>query len=111
MKAVAFTELLIMGRVTFGLLTFRNALVTPFIYALFLRQRWYQSKFTREAIATVHTKILNFVNSPGKPPVLSQVYTQFVGMVSRWGSSSLTGAAGQNAAAAGAGAGAGARRQ
>lgn len=112
MRAVAFTELLIMARVTLGALTWRLALFAPVIYAHFLRQRWYQSKFTREAVAYVHTKILAFVSSPGRPPVLAQVYTQIVGLVGRWAGSTLNNAAAQNGNDPGAaGAGAGARRQ
>ena len=106
MRAVAFTELVIMARIAVGALTFRASLISPVIYAHFLRQRWYQSKFTREAFALVHGRILAFVTSPGRPPVLAQVYTQASGLVGRWAGSSL----GTPGAAAGA-AGAGARRQ
>lgn len=110
MRAVAFTELLIMARVTVGALTWRLAIFAPVIYAHFLRQRWYQSKFTREAIAYVHGKILAFVTSPGRPPVLAQVYTQFTGLTGRWAGSTLNAAAQNGNGAGAAGAGAGARR-
>ncbi|KAI0768514.1 hypothetical protein BD413DRAFT_562513 [Trametes elegans] len=103
MRAVAFAELITLGRVVLGALTWRNALLTPVIYAHFLRQRWFQSKFTREAVALVHGRILAFVTSPGKPPVLAQVYSQLTGLTQRW--------AGSPPVAAAAGAGAGARRQ
>ena len=109
MRAVAFTELAIMGRVTLGALMFRVSLMTPVIYAHFLRQRWYQSKFTREAVTYLHARILAFVNSPGKPPMLSLVFVQFVNLTSRWAGSSLAGA--PNGAAAAAGAANGARGQ
>ena len=99
MRAVAYTELLIMGRVTFGALLFRISLLSPVIYAHFLRQRWYQSKFTREAVAIVNARVLAFIQSPGKPPVLIQVYGQFTGIVSRWvGSAMAAPAAGANGA-------------
>ncbi|KAI0374401.1 hypothetical protein BV20DRAFT_1049206 [Pilatotrama ljubarskyi] len=104
MRAVAFAELLTLGRVILGAFTFRNALVTPLIYAHFLRQRWFQSKFTRDAVATVHARIHAFVTSPGKPPVLAQVYNQFSDLTRRW-VGSLPPPTG-----AGAAAGAGARR-
>ncbi|OJT16001.1 Nucleoporin POM33, partial [Trametes pubescens] len=107
MRIVAFTELAILGRVLFGALLFRNAFITPILYAYFLRQRWFQSKFTRDAVGTVHARIHAFVTSPGKPPVVAQVYTQVTNLVGRW-AGSLPGA-GPNGAAAGAGAGA--RRQ
>lgn len=108
MRAVAFTELAIMLRVAVGALTFRISLISPVIYAHFLRQRWYQSKFTREAFVFVNARISAFVNSPGRPPMLAQVYNQAVGLASRFAGSSL---GAPNGAAAGAGAGAGARRQ
>ncbi|KAI0735412.1 hypothetical protein C8Q76DRAFT_281765 [Earliella scabrosa] len=104
MRAVAFTEIAIMIRVVLGALTFRTSLISPVLYVHFLRQRWYQSKFTREAFAHVHGRISAFVNSPGKPPVLAQVYNQAAGLASRFAGSSL-------GAPNGAAAGAGARRQ
>ncbi|KAI0757235.1 hypothetical protein C8Q80DRAFT_1265188 [Daedaleopsis nitida] len=104
MRAVAFTELAILARVLVGAVTFRISLVSPIIYAHFVRQRYYQSKFTREAIALVHARINGFVTSPGKPPVLAQVYGQVAGIASRWAGSSL-------GVPNGAAAGAGARRQ
>ena len=107
MRAVAFTELLTLVRVIVGAVTFRLSLTSPIFYAYFLRQRWYQSKFTREAVAVMHARILAFVTSPGKPPALAQVYGQVVMFASRWAGSTLTTPNG----AAGAGAGAGARRQ
>ena len=99
MKIVAFAELIIMVRVTLGAVTFQNSLLSPVIYAHFLRQRWYQSKFTREAVAIVNARVLAFIQSPGKPPVLIQVYGQFTGIVSRWvGSAMAAPAAGANGA-------------
>ncbi|KAL7285696.1 hypothetical protein PYCCODRAFT_1464676 [Trametes coccinea BRFM310] len=104
MRAVAFAELVILARVVLGLFARRNALLTPLIYAHFLRQRWFQSKFTRDAVAYVDVRIKNFINSPGKPPVLAQVYGQVTDLTRRWVGTTLP-------AAANAGAGAGARRQ
>ncbi|KAK7694375.1 hypothetical protein QCA50_001561 [Cerrena zonata] len=48
MKAVSFIELAIMARVTLGVFVLSNSLITPILYAHFLRQRYYQSAFTRE---------------------------------------------------------------
>ena len=104
MRAVAYTELATLARVVVGALTFRLSLTSPIFYAYFLRQRWYQSKFTREAVAAGHARILAFVNSPGKPPVLAQVYGQIVMFTTRWAGSTVV-------APNGAAAGAGARRQ
>ncbi|KAI0670129.1 hypothetical protein C8Q78DRAFT_1080026 [Trametes maxima] len=102
MRAVAFAELVILARVVLGALTFRNAFVTPLVYAHFLRQRWYQSKFSRDAVASVHARILAFVNSPGKPPVVAQVYKQVTDLAGRWAGSLPGPAAGAGAGAAGA---------
>lgn len=98
MRAVAYTELIIMARVTLGALTFRSSLISPILYAHFLRQRWYQSKFTREAVTNVHQRINAFVTSPGKPPMLERVYGQFTAMTSRWVGTAM---GAPNAAAAG----------
>ncbi|KAH9853166.1 hypothetical protein C2E23DRAFT_917643, partial [Lenzites betulinus] len=101
MRAVAYAELATLVRVVLGAVTFRNAFITPLIYAYFLRFRWFQSKFTRDAVGLVHGRILAFVTSPGKPPMLAQVYGQITGLVSRW---STPPPAGANGAAPGAGA-------
>ncbi|KAH9921968.1 uncharacterized protein BXZ73DRAFT_91669 [Epithele typhae] len=102
MKAVAYTELLTMARLTIGVVTFNVSFLLPILYAHFLRQRWYQSKFTREAVDIVHNYIRGFITSPGRPPVLAQVYGQATGLLGRWVGSTVA----PNPAAAG-----GARRQ
>ena len=99
MKAVAYTELLIMLRVLLGAVTFQNSLLSPVFYAHFLRARWYQSKFTQGAITQLNLRIEAYVRSPGAPPMLLQVYEKVQVGVSRWAGSVI---APQGAAAAGA---------
>ncbi|OBZ79662.1 Tetra-spanning protein 1 [Grifola frondosa] len=101
MKAVAFTELLIMARVLVGALTWQVSLISPFVYAQFLRQRYYQSNFTRSAVANVNERVLAYVNREGVPPAFGQVWAGFSQVLSRWVGNVLVPQ----------GAGAGARRQ
>lgn len=93
MKAVSFVELAIMARVTIGVFLLKNSFLTPIIYAHFLRQRYYQSAFTREAIGFVNVKVDEFVKKPGNPPAALQVWTQFKGYLARWVGSTLQPAA------------------
>ncbi|CCM02188.1 uncharacterized protein FIBRA_04267 [Fibroporia radiculosa] len=89
MKAVAFTELLIMLRITLGALTFQNSLLSPLIYAHFLRTRYYQSKFTQNAIAVVTARVEDYVRKPGVPPMVVMVWDKFKMITSRWAGSVL----------------------
>lgn len=89
MKAVAFIELLIMARVLLGGVTFRNSLLTPIIYAHFLRQRYYQSAFTRNAIDYVNRRVEDYVRKPGTPPVAVQVWDTFKMLLTRWAGAAL----------------------
>jgi len=99
MRIVAYTELLIFVRVLLGAITFQNSLLTPLIYAHFLRQRYYQSAFTREAFATTVARIDAYVRKPGNPPMLIQVWDRAQMLATRWGASNLA----PNPAAAAAG--------
>ncbi|PSR71286.1 hypothetical protein PHLCEN_2v12800 [Hermanssonia centrifuga] len=89
MKAVAFIELIIMARVFLGALTFRNSLMTPLFYAHFLRQRYYQSQFTRIAVTSVKGRAEEYVRKPGSPPILAQIWDKFTMIVERWAGSTL----------------------
>ncbi|CAL1696483.1 unnamed protein product [Somion occarium] len=84
MKAVSFIELLIMARVTIGALLLQNSFFTPVVYAHFLRQRYYQSAFTREAVAIISARVDGYVNKPSNPPVIAQVWSQLKFYLSRW---------------------------
>lgn len=105
MKAVAYTELLIMLRIFLGAVTFQNSLLSPIFYAHFLRQRYYQSAFTRDAIAVVDARIEGYVRKQGVPPMAVQVWDKIKMVLGRWAGSTLTPAQPAGAAPA-----AGARR-
>jgi hypothetical protein len=64
MKLVAYVELAIFARVLFGLLLWRNSLLMPIIYGMFLRARYFQSPFTRQAFASLDAVILQGLNHP-----------------------------------------------
>ena len=89
MKLVAFIEMAIMARVFFGALLFRNSLLMPLFYAHFLRQRYYQSHFTRQACGLVRMRVDDFVCRPGQHPMLAQVWDKFSMVVERWVGSTL----------------------
>ncbi|OSX67763.1 hypothetical protein POSPLADRAFT_1042958 [Postia placenta MAD-698-R-SB12] len=84
MKVVAFTELVIMVRVTVGAVTFQNSLLSPVIYAHFLRARYYQSKFTQNAVAVVTARVDGYVGRPGTHPQIVNVWTKVKLLVERW---------------------------
>lgn len=86
MKLVAYVELLIFARVFLGLIFWRNSLLMPIIYALFLRARYFQSPFTRQAFATVDILILQGLGSPqvaGAVPQAKNYYDIFKGYLGR----------------------------
>ncbi|KAF5384713.1 hypothetical protein D9757_006190 [Collybiopsis confluens] len=93
MKAVAYAELIIFVRVLLGAILFQNSLLSPIIYAHFLRQRWYQSNFTRQAVSATTGKIDGTVAQQGNP-TLSNIWGQGKALISRWGGSNLAPAQG-----------------
>jgi len=84
MRVVAYTELLILVRVVLGAVTFQNSLLAPLIFAHFLRQRYFQSAFTREALADTTKRVDALVRKPGNPPVLLTVWDKSQMLVQRW---------------------------
>jgi len=84
MKFVALVELVIFVRVLLGALTFQNSLLAPIIYAHFLRQRYYQSQFSREAMVKVSTHAEQFVRRPGNPPIVVTIWEKGQMLVHRW---------------------------
>lgn len=100
MSLVAFAEILIFVRVLLGAVTFQNSLLTPLFYAHFLRQRYYQSAFTRHALSTSEKKFEEtIIKRPGVPPAVGGVYDKIKGVIQGWSGGVLQ----QNGAAAGAG--------
>jgi hypothetical protein len=102
MKVVAFTEILILIRVIVGAIMLRNSFLTPIIYAHFVRMRFFQSAFTREAIIAVTVKIDGYVNRPDMPPIVKQGWGTFQGLIGRWTGTTLNAAQAPPAATAGA---------
>ncbi|TFK23109.1 hypothetical protein FA15DRAFT_670844 [Coprinopsis marcescibilis] len=102
MSLVAYTEIIIFVRVLLGAVTFQNSLLTPLIYAHFLRQRFYQSAFTRHALATVDKNVdEKIVRRAGVPPVVGTMYEKAKGLIAGWTGTALSGGAPAAAAAAG----------
>ncbi|KAJ7597678.1 hypothetical protein C8J56DRAFT_852025 [Mycena floridula] len=88
MKAVAYTELIILVRVVFGALLLQNSLLSPIIYAHFLRQRYYQSQFSRDALAHALARADGLVNNLHNPTVTG-VWDKVKMLVARWGGSNI----------------------
>lgn len=84
MRIVAYTELVIFVRIVLGTLTFQNPLISPLIYGHFLRQRYYQSAFTRDVVASTVARIDDYVRKPGSPPILKQVWDRIRIWTERW---------------------------
>jgi hypothetical protein len=84
MKAVAYIELFIFIRVVLGALTLQTSLIAPIIYAHFLRQRYFQSAFTREALSATTARVDGLIKKPSNPPVLVNVWEKAQMLVQRW---------------------------
>ena len=84
MKAVAFIELLILLRVTVGAILFQNSLLMPVIYVHFVRQRYYQSPFTRSAVAVVRIRLEGYIHRPGMHPLVVTVWDKAAMIAERW---------------------------
>lgn len=102
MKVVAYTEILILVRVILGAIMLRNSFLTPIIYAHFVRMRFFQSAFTREAIVAVTLKIDGYANRPDVPPIVKQGWGAFQSLIGRWTGTTLNAPAAPAPPAAGA---------
>jgi len=89
MRVVAYIELLIFLRVFLGAITFQTSILAPIIIAHFLRQRHYQSSFSREAITSTDQKISDFAHKEGIHPVAGQVWDKIRALIGRWAGSTL----------------------
>ncbi|KIY51345.1 hypothetical protein FISHEDRAFT_70982 [Fistulina hepatica ATCC 64428] len=85
MRIVAYAEILIAVRVLIGVVTFQTSLFSGFIYGHFLRSRYFQSAFTRDALAHADRTIANFLNRPQIPPAVGSVYDTIRAQIIRWG--------------------------
>ena len=102
MRAVAFIEVVIMFRITLGALTLRNSFILPLVYAHFLRQRYFQSEFTRNAFGIINRRVEGYVRKPGAPVALVKGWDNLKLVLSKWAGSTLAPQQQPAAAAAGA---------
>lgn len=84
---VAYTEIVILIRVILGAAIFRNSFTTPIVFAHFLRQRYYHSSFTRDAIA--HTREVVDGQAVHAPPVVGRIWISIKSLISRWTGATL----------------------
>lgn len=89
MRVVAFAELLIFFRVAFGAILFRNSLIAPLFYAHFLRQRYYQSVFTRQAVSYADGRLSATLANPVVPPVVGTVWGKVREFTTKWAGSGV----------------------
>jgi len=78
-----------MLRITLGAVTFQNSLLSPIFYAHFLRQRYYQSAFTRDAIAKVDERVEGYIRKDGVPPMAVSVWDKLKLALGRWVGSTI----------------------
>ncbi|TFK76856.1 hypothetical protein BDN72DRAFT_830023 [Pluteus cervinus] len=93
MNVVAYAEVVIFLRVILGAVTFRNSFAMPIIFAHFLRQRYYQSAFTRHAFSVVDDQINRQIASAGNPPWAVSGYSNTRMLLTRWVGGTLAPAA------------------
>ncbi|KAF8649750.1 hypothetical protein AX16_005520 [Volvariella volvacea WC 439] len=84
MNIVAYSEILIFARVLLGAITFRNSFLAPIIFAHFLRQRYYQSAYTRHAFAVTGARITKQIQDAGNPPVVVNAWEKAQYLATRW---------------------------
>ncbi|GAA6033397.1 hypothetical protein JCM8097_006731 [Rhodosporidiobolus ruineniae] len=112
MLFVAFVEvLLVFGRLLLGAITFQNSLLSPLIFAHFLRLRFYLSPPTRQAFSYVNAQIDHHVVANPKVPAgvkkgvkvgrdLIARYSETIISVQQPGAAGAAGAAGAGGARA-----------
>ncbi|KIO02410.1 hypothetical protein M404DRAFT_16115 [Pisolithus tinctorius Marx 270] len=83
MRVVAYAELAILVRVVFGVIFFKNSFIAPLVFLHFLRQRYYQSAFTRDAIAVTDGRVTELVRRSGNP-VVAEVWDKARELFARW---------------------------
>ncbi|KAF9351535.1 hypothetical protein BGX34_000505 [Mortierella sp. NVP85] len=90
MAFVAYIEVVgVMGSLIFGAITFQSSLLSPIVYANFLRFRYYFSLHTRTAFALIRARLDNlFVPAAGNPqipPAVARGYTMARDFIIRFG--------------------------
>ncbi|KDN53173.1 hypothetical protein K437DRAFT_253501 [Tilletiaria anomala UBC 951] len=106
MRFVAYSEVFIFLRLLGGAMILRNSLISPLLYAHFLRLRFYMSSFTRQAFTHVGDLLDQATKDNRCPPAVRRGYLTARDLVSRYASSVLSvsnqgSAAGAPAGAAG----------
>jgi len=99
MRCVAWTELLILARVVvgsvigllpyIGRLPLRNSLLTPLIFAHFLRLRYFHSSFTRQVIHASDVSISKYINAPDTNPAVKKAVETGKAFLVKWAGNSI----------------------
>ncbi|KAG0207565.1 hypothetical protein BGX28_001228 [Mortierella sp. GBA30] len=87
MALVAYVEVLgVMGSLIIGAITFQSSLLSPIVYANFLRFRYFFSIHTRAAFALLRARLdAQIVGNPKIPPKAIKAYEIARGAVIRFG--------------------------
>jgi len=89
MRITALAEFVILFRVVLGAVTFQNSFLTPIIYAHFIRQRYYHSAFTREALVKVKGLLDGYAAHPSLPPAVNQVWGKVKNAIGAWAGNAI----------------------
>ncbi|PWN44232.1 hypothetical protein IE81DRAFT_321634 [Ceraceosorus guamensis] len=89
MRFVAYSEVLVFARVTFGAILLRNSLLAPLFYAHFCRLRFYMSSFTRDAFQHVSSELDKATANPSCPELVRRAYLMGTDLISRYASTVL----------------------
>lgn len=85
MRLVAYTEIAIVARVILGTIFLQNSFLTPIFYLHFVRMRYFQSAFTKEAFNHTIAVIENYITKPEAPLKAAEpVWNLLKSGVSRW---------------------------
>ncbi|KAG9323217.1 hypothetical protein KVV02_007949 [Mortierella alpina] len=87
MAFVAYVEVIgVMGSLILGAITFQSSLLSPIVYANFLRFRYFFSIHTRAAFALLRARLdAQIVGNPKVPPKAVKAYEIVRGAVTRFG--------------------------
>lgn len=85
MRLVAYTEIAIVARVILGTIFLQNSFLTPIFYLHFVRMRYFQSAFTKEAFNHTIAVIEGYITKPEAPLKAAEpVWNMLKAGVSRW---------------------------
>ncbi|KAF9960224.1 hypothetical protein BGZ72_007615 [Mortierella alpina] len=87
MAFVAYVEVIgVMGSLILGAITFQSSLLSPIVYANFLRFRYFFSIHTRAAFALLRARLdAQIIGNPKIPPKAVQAYEIARGAITRFG--------------------------